>query len=57
MEKELDNLDIKDSKDKTMEKRLRGYENFNGWNDEQRKLLSKIAETYSLYGMLAKMSC
>jgi hypothetical protein len=55
MEKELDELDIKDSRDKTMEKRLRGYENFNGWDDEQRKLVSKITETYSLYGMLAQM--
>jgi hypothetical protein len=54
LEKELDALDRKDSKDKTMEKRLRGYENFKGWDDEQRKLVSKIAETYSLYGMLAQ---
>jgi hypothetical protein len=40
-----------------MEKRLRGYENFQGWDDEQRKLLLKIEETYSRYGMLAQMRC
>ncbi|PMD60231.1 uncharacterized protein K444DRAFT_722306 [Hyaloscypha bicolor E] len=38
MEKVLDKLDKKDAADNTMEKRLRGYENYNGWDDEQRKL-------------------
>ncbi len=53
MEKTLDELDNKDAKDKKMEKRLRGYENFAGWDEEQRKLISKISATYSQYGILA----
>jgi hypothetical protein len=52
MEKVLDKLDKKDAADNTMEKRLRGYENYNGWDDEQRKLVSKISTAYSQYGML-----
>ena len=52
MEKVLDKLDKKDAADKTMKKRLRGYENYNGWDDEQRKLVSKISTTYSQYGTL-----
>ncbi len=52
MEKMLDELDKKDAADKTMEKRLRGFENYNGWNDEQRQLVSKISATYSQYGMI-----
>jgi hypothetical protein len=55
MEKLLDDLDKKDATDKTMEKRLRGYENYTGWNDEQRKLISKISATYSEYGILVPM--
>jgi hypothetical protein len=53
MEKKLDELDKKDAADKTMAKRLRGYENFSGWDDEQRKLVSNIMVTYSQYGILA----
>ncbi|KAH8779611.1 hypothetical protein BGZ57DRAFT_313481 [Hyaloscypha finlandica] len=49
MEKVLDKLDKKDAADKTMKKRLRGYENYNGWDDEQRKLVAKISTTYSQY--------
>ncbi|KAE9380007.1 hypothetical protein N431DRAFT_361280 [Stipitochalara longipes BDJ] len=49
MEKTLDGLDKKDATDKTMEHRLRGYENYNGWNDEQRNLVSKISATYAQY--------
>lgn len=49
MEKVLDKLDKKDAADNTMEKRLRGYENYNGWDDEQRKLVSKISTAYSQY--------
>jgi hypothetical protein len=52
MEKMLDELDKKDAADKIMGKRLRGFENYNGWNDEQRKLVSKITATYSQYGMI-----
>lgn len=52
MEKVLDKLDKKDAADKTMKKRLRGYENYNGWDDEQRKLVSKISTTYSQYGII-----
>ena len=52
MEKMLDELDKKDAADKIMGKRLRGYENYPGWNDEQRKLVSKITATYSQYGMI-----
>jgi hypothetical protein len=51
MEKKLDELDKKDAADKTMEKRLRGYEGYNGWDDEQRKLVSKISAAYSQYGI------
>jgi len=53
MEKKLDELDKKDAADKIMEKRLRGYENFGGWNDDQRKLVSEIMVTYSQYGIVA----
>jgi hypothetical protein len=52
MERMLDELDKKDAADKTMEKRLRGFENYNGWNDEQRKLVSKISASYSQYGTI-----
>jgi hypothetical protein len=52
MEKTLDELDKKDASDETLEHRLRGFENYNGWNDEQRKLVSKISATYAQYGML-----
>ena len=52
MEKVLDKLDKKDATDNTMKERLRGYENYNGWDDEQRKLVSKISTAYSQYGML-----
>jgi len=52
MEKTLDELDKKDAADETLEYRLRGFENYNGWNDEQRKLVSKISATYAQYGML-----
>jgi hypothetical protein len=52
MEKVLDKLDKKDAADKAMKKRLRGYENYNGWDDEQRELVSKISTTYSQYGIL-----
>jgi hypothetical protein len=55
MEKTLDELDKKDAKDKTMAKRLRGYEKFSGWDEEQRKLVSKISETYSQYGIPASI--
>lgn len=51
MERQLDELDKKDAVDKIMQKRLRGFENFDGWNDEQRKIVSKMAVTYSQYGM------
>jgi len=51
LEKKLDELDKKDAADKTMEHRLRGFENYDGWNDEQRKLVSKISATYAQYGM------
>jgi len=49
MEKKLDELDKQDAADKTMERRLRGYEHFSGWNDEQRKLVANILATYSQY--------
>jgi hypothetical protein len=52
MEKMLDELDKKDAADKIMGKRLRAFENYNGWNDDQRKLVSKITATYSQYGMI-----
>ena len=52
LEKMLDELDKKDAADKIMEKRLRGFENYDGWNDEQRKLVSKISATYSQYGII-----
>jgi hypothetical protein len=52
MEKMLDDLDKKDAADKKMQHRLRGYENYNGWDDEQRKLISRISATYSEYGII-----
>ncbi len=48
----LDELDKRDAADKILEKRLRGFENYAGWNDEQRKLVSKISATYSQYGII-----
>ena len=51
MEKALDELDNKDASDETMEHRLRGFEHYDGWNDEQRKLLSKISGAYTQYGI------
>ncbi len=52
MERKLDDLDKKDAANKTMEGRLRGYEHYPGWDDEQRKLVSQISTTYSQYGIL-----
>lgn len=52
LEKEIDELDKKDATDKIMEKRLRRYENYDGYNDEQDKLISKSEAVYSRFGIL-----
>jgi hypothetical protein len=50
LEKRLDDLDNSDAANAVLEKRLRGYEHFSGWTDEQTKLLNDIQEKYSQYG-------
>lgn len=50
LEKQLDDLDKNDAANKIMEKRLRGYEHFPGWTDDQTKLLNQIQAKYSQYG-------
>jgi hypothetical protein len=50
LEKQLDDLDKSDAANQVLEKRLRGYENYSGWTDEQTKLLNQIQAKYSQYG-------
>lgn len=49
LEKELDELDEADAGDPIMEKRLRGFENYDGWNTKQRELVSKIGDKWIKY--------
>jgi hypothetical protein len=42
LETELRELDNKDAVDQAMKNRLSGYEDFEGWNGDQRVLLSQI---------------
>lgn len=50
LEKQLDDLDKEDAADEIMEKRLRGFEHFPGWNADQTDLITKIHAKYSQYG-------
>ena len=52
LEKELDDLDKEDAEDPTRQHRLRGFEDYEGWDTTQRMLLSRIREKYCEYGKL-----
>ncbi|RDW87356.1 hypothetical protein BP5796_03050 [Coleophoma crateriformis] len=51
IEKELDLLDVSDSKNEEMHWRLRKNEWYEGWDSGQRELLKKLREKLSLYGI------
>lgn len=50
LQKKLDALDKGDDADAVMHWRLRGNEDFEGYNVEQEQLLNKIREKYLQYG-------
>jgi hypothetical protein len=49
LEKQLRELDEKDAADPAMKHRLRGYENFKEWNNDQRVLVSQIQRKLDEY--------
>jgi len=49
LEKKIDDLDIADAANPTMQFRLRGKEGYSGWDDTQRKLIDEACVKYSEY--------
>lgn len=52
LEKKIDDLDIADAANPTMQFRLRGKEEYPGWDEAQRKLIEEASVKYTEYGRL-----
>lgn len=54
LETKICELDAKDATNKTMEFRLRGYEDYPGWDDKMTKLINEARTKWKEYGSYIK---